>query len=97
MIIDGEWSVLKECKWKGVKIPCSAIFTTFPTDRGMCCAFNMKKAEDIFRDSRFTEQVKKHQENDKNMAYGIHSLPDWYLKHNEPVGKCINQLILQVV
>lgn len=49
---EGEWSVLKECKWKGVKVPCSAIFTTFPTDRGMCCAFNMKKADEIFEDSR---------------------------------------------
>jgi len=29
----GQHSVLKICKWKGTRIPCSAIFTTFPTDK----------------------------------------------------------------
>jgi hypothetical protein len=28
---NGDRSILKSCKWKGVDIPCSAIFTTFPT------------------------------------------------------------------
>ena len=32
---------------------CSSIFTMFPTDRGMCCAFNMKKADDMFKASRY--------------------------------------------
>ena len=26
-------SILKSCKWKGKELPCSAIFTTFPTDK----------------------------------------------------------------
>jgi len=39
---DGEKSMLKFCFWKGQKIPCAAIFSTFPTDQGMCCSFNMK-------------------------------------------------------
>lgn len=30
---DGQHSILKICKWKGTRIPCSAIFTTFPTDK----------------------------------------------------------------
>ncbi len=36
--------MLKKCYWKGRRIDCAAIFTTFPTDRGMCCTFNMHKA-----------------------------------------------------
>ncbi len=46
--VDGEKSILKYCSWKSMSIPCSSIFTTFPTDQGMCCSFNMKAAEDIF-------------------------------------------------
>ena len=30
---DGEKSILKSCFWRGVKISCSAIFNTFPTDQ----------------------------------------------------------------
>ena len=26
-------SILKSCKWKGKELPCSAIFTTFPSDQ----------------------------------------------------------------
>jgi hypothetical protein len=43
--------VLKYCEWKGEPISCAAIFVTFPTDRGLCCAFNLKTAEDIFQES----------------------------------------------
>ncbi len=42
-IPQGERSVLKKCFWKGRIIDCSAIFEVFPTDRGMCCSFNMHK------------------------------------------------------
>jgi len=31
----GDLSILKYCQWKGKPISCSAIFTTFPTDRGL--------------------------------------------------------------
>ena len=54
---NGEYSVLKYCQWKGKPVSCSAIFTTFPTDRGMCCAFNMKSAEEIFRDTMYSNLV----------------------------------------
>ena len=43
--IDGERAILRSCKWKGVSMPCSAIFITFPTDRGMCCSFNIQAAD----------------------------------------------------
>ena len=45
---DGEKSILKSCSWKSVSVPCSAMFQAVLTDRGVCCAFNMKKAEDMF-------------------------------------------------
>ena len=47
-------SLLKRCSWKGVEIPCEAIFSTFPTDRGMCCSFNMKAADDIFKNKIYS-------------------------------------------
>ncbi len=43
-----ENSILRYCEWKGQQVPCSAIFSTFPTDQGMCCTFNMKAAEQLF-------------------------------------------------
>ena len=38
--------MLKDCRWKGRRVSCSAIFTMYPTDRGMCCSFNKPKADD---------------------------------------------------
>ena len=46
-----ERSMIKRCFWKGRELDCSAIFKTFPTDRGMCCTFNMAAAEAMFQKS----------------------------------------------
>jgi len=54
---DGQRSILKQCKWKGVQIPCSSIFTTYPTDKGMCCAFNMKGAGEIFHEKIYSTLI----------------------------------------
>ena len=51
---NGDTSILKKCFWKAMPIPCSAIFKKVPTDRGMCCAFNKEKADNIFIDSKYT-------------------------------------------
>ena len=32
--------MLKKCFWEGEEIACREIFTTIPTDSGLCCAFN---------------------------------------------------------
>ena len=32
-----EMSLLRYCEWRGIPIDCSSIFTTFPTDQGLCC------------------------------------------------------------
>jgi hypothetical protein len=74
----GQRSLLKQCKWKGATIPCSAIFTTFPTDRGMCCAFNMKKANEIFEAGMYTDMVTNMQEFDRNNSFGNNIPPKWY-------------------
>ena len=56
---------LRDCQWKGIYMPCSAIFTSFPTDKGMCCSFNTKAAEDIFQGETFVQLTKTLQENEK--------------------------------
>ncbi len=54
---DRENSILKQCKWKGVEIPCSAIFKKFPTDQGLCCSFNMKAADEIFHAGTYSQNM----------------------------------------
>ncbi len=65
----GEKSLLKLCQWKSMTIPCSAIFTTFPTDLGMCCTFNMKAADDIFQDKTYVKRLREQQEEDKKLSF----------------------------
>lgn len=48
----GERSLLKQCRWKSKEVKCSAIFKMFPTDRGMCCTFNLEAAEKIFHEGQ---------------------------------------------
>ena len=47
--------------WKGKEISCPAIFEMQPTDRGMCCSFNMEKAENIFQKSKYSELISQAQ------------------------------------
>ena len=49
--------VLRRCEWKGKEVPCHAIFTTVPTDSGMCCAFNARGAESTFKDSDYLRSI----------------------------------------
>ena len=82
--IDGEKSILKFCSWKSIPIPCSSIFTTFPTDQGMCCSFNMKAAEEIFLGKTYSNIVSENQRDDKNFSFANLTLDDWYEKQMEP-------------
>ena len=81
---EGDKSLLRYCEWKGESIPCSAIFTTFPTDQGMCCSFNMKAAEDIFEGKTYSNLVKNLQTDDKANSFFNSTIPDWYTKGQEP-------------
>ena len=59
---ESEGTVLKKCIWKGKVYKCSSIFKPSPTDRGMCCTFNMPPANEIFVDSQFTRVVSELQD-----------------------------------
>ncbi len=79
-----QYAMIKKCAWKGKTMNCSAIFETFPTDRGMCCTFNMDAAEKIFSESRFQESVIKYQHLNKLEATPP---PEWYTSNNEPTSQ----------
>ena len=94
---EGERGILKKCKWKNVVINCSAIFTTFPTDRGMCCSFNIKAADEIFTSSEFSKLVKELQADDSSMSFDNSTLPEYYISGSEPRSQAGINLGLEVV
>jgi len=73
---NGQKAILKYCKWKGLPIRCSEIFVAFPTDNGICCAFNIKSANEIFSRNSYSSMISKFQENDKNTAFYAESAPE---------------------
>jgi hypothetical protein len=94
---EGDRGILKRCKWKGMHVPCSGIFTTFPTDRGMCCSFNMKAADEIFVNSLYTTLVKQNQAEDYNTSFENSTLPLNYTSRNEPRTQAGRSMGLEVV
>ena len=64
-----QMSMIKQCYWKGKEISCSSIFKTLPSDRGMCCSFNMEKAEEIFKTSDYANLVKNMHKQDIRNRY----------------------------
>ena len=48
---------------------CAAIFTTRPTDRGMCCSFNAKAAEEMYKTSRYSSVLEELQKQDKKLTF----------------------------
>ena len=66
---DQQYGMLKACFWMGEKVPCAAIFRTVPTDRGMCCSFNLGSAQAMFKSKRFHERVESLQTWDKHSAF----------------------------
>ncbi len=62
METEGFSAMLRYCVWKGIEIPCSAIFSAFPTDKGMCCTFNMQAADQIFTQGTYTNLIVDLQE-----------------------------------
>ena len=81
---DGGSSILRYCEWKGVPVSCSSIFTTFPTDQGMCCAFNMEAADDIFIKSKYRNILQTMQNQDKLYSVEPSAVPKWYSDNGEP-------------
>ena len=65
-------SVLRYCEWKGKQVPCASIFSTFPTDQGMCCTFNMKAADELFSGESYSHLIQQLQ--NKERPLGFHAL-----------------------
>ena len=82
--VKDEMSLVKRCYWKGREISCSSIFVTRPTDRGMCCSFNMEKAEKIFKTGKYGNMVAAMQETDRLGSFDNTSIPSWYIEQEEP-------------
>ena len=84
----GELSLLKQCYWKSELVHCASIFTTIPTDRGMCCSFNMQKANEMLNPSPYVDTISHFQELDRNNSYWNSSiLPEGYVVKGEPKPK----------
>jgi hypothetical protein len=81
---NGERSIIKYCEWKGTPISCASIFDTFPTDRGMCCSFNMKKADNIFKGDLYPKLVRYLGDTDTLASMTDSSPPTKYTEANEP-------------
>ena len=73
---DMQNGMLKACYWKGKEIPCALIFKTSPTDRGMCCTFNLEPAEEMFKEGLFTDIIQKMQTRDKKNKFATSDVPD---------------------
>ena len=82
---NGERAVIKYCEWKGVPISCAAIFSSYPTDQGMCCSFNMKAANEIYQSGSYSDIITKMQNGDDSISFENSTKPSWYLKTSEPI------------
>ena len=80
-----ELSFIKKCYWKGEPISCNSIFQKRPTDRGLCCSFNMEKAENIFKDSKYKDAISMRQVDDIQHGFDDGEKPKWYTETNEPI------------
>ena len=77
-----EKGIIKGCYWKGQSIPCASIFTPIPTDRGMCCAFNMESLDKIFNGKLYVNLALEMQNSDRQAAFMDTTLPDWFTNDN---------------
>ena len=68
--------MIKDCIWKGKRLSCSSIFTKQPTDRGMCCSFNKEKADRMFKESKYREQIEKLTFQDRVLTAEDFAVPD---------------------
>ena len=81
---DKERSILKFCEWKGLEIPCSKIFVSFPTDIGICCSFNMRAADEILVGDTYTNVINQLQSQDYVLTFNKGKLPLNYIENQEP-------------
>ena len=93
-----QYGMLKGCFWKGVEMPCSQIFDMFPTDQGMCCTFNLDKAEKMFKDGKYKDMAQKMQNRDKSLSFdrNVYSYETWE-ENGEPTAEAGLSKGLQVI
>ena len=65
-----EKAFIKRCFWEEKEIECHSIFQMKPTDRGMCCSFNVKGLEKSLHDGKFRRVVAKLQSQNQNLSFG---------------------------
>ena len=83
-----QYGMLKGCFWKGVEVPCSKVFDTFPTDQGMCCTFNIEKADQMFKNGKYTKMVNTMQKRDQNLSYDrAHDVPHQWKENLKPISE----------
>jgi len=58
-------SIFKECKWRGIKIPCSSIFSKSFADIGICCSFNKAKADEMYVNSSYIKVIQNQEKYDE--------------------------------
>ena len=95
--IKDEMSVIKRCYWKDKLINCSSIFRTRPTDRGMCCSFNMEKAEEIFKHSQYGDMISNMQLQDLSYSFEGDQPPEWFVENKEPKSQAGRKKGLRLV
>ena len=69
-----EMSFLKKCYWKNKAINCNSIFQKRPTDQGMCCSFNMDKAEAILKKSKYADAIAARQAEESILGFENHQI-----------------------
>ena len=85
---ENDLGLLKACIWRGETMPCSQIFKAVPSDIGMCCAFNMKKAEEIFEENQYRKSITRMQMKDIKGNNGNEKSKDFKQMNIEPqVGR----------
>lgn len=66
---DHEYEMIKWCAWKGIEVPCSVIFAQIPTEKGICCAFNVDVA-DLYVDHKLKRWIERKQDEERKDAFG---------------------------
>ena len=93
-----QYGMLKGCFWKGVEVPCSKVFDTFPTDQGMCCTFNTEKAEAMFKNGRYSNMVTLMQARDRDLSFDRKiEMPGFWEGNNEPISEAGRSKGLSVI
>ena len=82
--VKDELSFIKKCFWKDQLVSCNALFQKRPTDRGMCCSFNMENAERTLKESDYSATVALRQSKDSEYSFESEKKPQWYLENDEP-------------